>query len=270
MLVSSPLLGSGLAASGLASSWAASGLAASQAGPDGTPRLVQQAVCDKLSGLHIAQAITAALFARERTGHGQHVEVSMLDATVAFLWPDVMQNQTLLDPSLQRDARPGWPQALPSADGWLLISTITDPQFHAACRALGLAELAQDPHFARLEERSGRVAEVRERFSAATEALSSAELCARLEREDVPHAVVCPLDGIASDPQLAHNGALIETQHPSLGPMRSAGPVAHFSRTPEAAGVAAPELGAHNDEILGELGVSTQEIAELRGAGTLR
>ena len=117
---------------------AASGLCAIQADPDGTPRLVGTLVCDKVTALTAAQAITAALFARERTGRGQKLEVAMLDAAVAFNWVEGMYNQAFVEPADPAPDYAALGRLWPVKDGHVACSALQDIEFRAL-RAL-LAE----------------------------------------------------------------------------------------------------------------------------------
>ena len=120
---------------------ALSGMAASQADPrTGVPELVRNIVADKATALVAAQAITAALFARERGAGGQHVRLAMLDATIAFLWPDVMQSQTFLGPGATPPASlAGFLSVRRTADGFMTIFAIAGPRSSRACAARSAA-----------------------------------------------------------------------------------------------------------------------------------
>ncbi len=241
-------------------------MAACQSDDDGTPRLVQNAVCDKLTGLQTAQAITAALFARERGAGGQHVEISMLDAPVSFLWMDAMQNHVYLDGDETPPPR-SWPKGLATSDGHVLVSAITDPHFAGICRALGAAELARDERFAKLAQRSKHLREMNEAFRSRAQAFSTEELCRRLEAEDAPHAAVTALEGLAEHAQVVANGTLVVRTNDDCGRMRVARPVEQMEATPSSIRFDAPLLGEHTDEVLAELGIAADERAALRSKG---
>ena len=128
----------------------------------GLPGLLSSTVCDKLTALTAAQALTAALFARERDGQGRHVEVSMLDATLAFQWVDAMYNQVFLD-----DAPVGFPEMgitlkpYATADGMVAVMMPQQAEFVALCHALGRPDVAQDARFSSPQARSRHPAELR-------------------------------------------------------------------------------------------------------------
>jgi len=245
---------------------AVSGVASSQG--DERPVLIRNAVCDKVSGLQMAQAITAALFARERGAGGQHVRVSMLDAAVAFLWADALQLHTYLDGEAYGRERPV-PRVLATSDGHVLVSSITDPLFRAACRALDLTELEDDPRFASLVERSGRMEELLQIFEERTRRITTEEVSARFDAQEAAYAVTTSVEDIVRHPQVETNGTITELVHPECGRMQLPRPVERFERTPSTIRCLAPLLGEHSDEVLAEIGVSDDELASLRKAGVL-
>ena len=173
------------------------------------PELVRNIVADKATALVAAQAITAALFARERGAGGQHVRLAMLDATIAFLWPDVMQAQTFLGPGATPPASlAGFLSVRRTADGFMTIFAIADAEFAGLCRALGRPELTLDERF---RDTAGRMrhADALARHPRRGDALaqSTASLCARLAAEDVPHAPVNRLETLHEDAQVARQCA---------------------------------------------------------------
>ncbi len=249
-----------------------SGVAAHQANPEtGTPEFVRNIICDKGTALATAQAITAALLARERGAGGQHLKLSMLHAAIAFLWPDGMQNWTYLgeSDSAPLGARASLPAIRQTADGFITLTAINDGEFQRLCRALGRSELVADPRFADAGSRARNAAALHEIVNPITRALPTAELAKRLAAEDVPHAVINTPEYIHEDPQVTANELLVEVEHPTAGRMRLPRPVGDFEATPTSLRRPAPRLGEHAEEILGELGLPAAEIAALREAGVL-
>ncbi len=250
---------------------ALSGMADSQADPEtGAPELVRNIVCDKVTAWCAAQAITAALFARERGAGGQHVKLSMLDASVAFLWPDSMQGHTYLGEGATAPAHlAGFLSVRRTADGYMTIFAIADAEFAGLCRAVERPDLIGDSRFADTTARMKNADALARVLDEATGRRTTAELCARLEAEDVPHAPVNRLAELHADPQVVENGLVLEIEHPAAGRLRTPRPVARFARTPAAVRCAAPSLGEHGAEILAELGVSAAEIEALQSDGVV-
>ena len=250
---------------------AISGMAASQADPKtGEPELVRNIVCDKVTAVTAAQAITAALFARERGAGGQHVRLSMLDTAVAFLWPDTMQSYTFLGEGVTPPAPlAGLLSVRQTKDGHMTIFAISDAEFGGLCRALDCPELIDDARFADVTVRTRNAEVLAELLDRATGAHTTAELCARLEVEDVPHAEVTSLESLHRHPQVIENRLLVESEHPHAGRTRTPRPVASFEATPATLRRPAPALGEHTDELLAELGLPEGEIHELHEEGVL-
>jgi len=246
---------------------ATAGFAASQADGDGRPELVHNSLVDKVTGLVAAQAITAALLARERGAGGQHVHLNMLDAGVAFLWIDVMQHRTFVGD--ERAHKNQWPRLLRTRDGYLMISLVQDAMFAAAARALGDEALAHDARFERAAARMTNLAALCDELERRTSRRATDELCEALREHDVPHAPVTALEEVEALDQVLWNETLIVSEHPASGPVRQARPVARFDATPASVRRLAPALGEHTGEVLGELGMTEDEIAALRRDGVV-
>jgi crotonobetainyl-CoA:carnitine CoA-transferase CaiB-like acyl-CoA transferase len=248
-----------------------SGMAALQADPaDGRPRFVRNIVCDKSTALTTAQAITAALYARERGAPGQHLRISMLDAAIAFLWPDGAQDQTLVGLEPRGAAASALtPQIRDTADGWLTFNFVQDHEFKGLARALERPDLLDDERFADPASRARNAAALHDLVNELTRTHATAELAARLRAEDVPFALVNRVEDLANDPQVVASGVLVESEHPRAGRMRTPRPVPQFERTPCAVRHPAPGLGEHSAEILAELGLDRAQIEALQAKGVL-
>lgn len=252
---------------------ALSGLAAIQGDrATGRPRMVRTVVPDKLTAVTAAQAITAALLARERTGEGQHVRLAMLDAMISFLWPEGMMRYTFVREGETREA-PRTPQVrdlvFETADGFITAGTVSDREWAGFARAAGHPEWIDDPRFA---TGTARVTNWDERLGLMQDVLrtgTSDEWLARLDAEQVPCGPILRRADLLTHPQIAANALIVETDHPAAGRVRQTRPAARFERTPAEIRRQAPTLGQHTDEVLQELGLAAGEIDALRDAGTI-
>ena len=250
---------------------ALSGLTTIQAGSDSErPRLVRTILPDKLTSVVAAQAVTAALLARAKTGKGQHVRLSMLDAVLNFLWASDMGGQTYLDRSLSNQAAASFIDLIyETKDGYITASTMGDKEWAALARAFNRPELLEDPRF---KTSALRDRHVNERLSLIQDELKSRttqEWLEILEREEVPCAPALTRNQVLKHPQIIASEVLKEYQHPVAGRVRQARVAARFEGTPPADPQGAPRLGEHNRQILAELGYSEDEIDDLRDAGAI-
>jgi crotonobetainyl-CoA:carnitine CoA-transferase CaiB-like acyl-CoA transferase len=248
---------------------AASGLASVQSDPrTGEPALFRTLLCDKTTAYTVAQAITAALYARA-TGRaeGQHIEVAMLDTAIAFMWPDSAMDAVLLDDDATRSPTIASNYAMTRlADGFAAASPVTDSEFRGLCAALGCPEVADDPRFTDVMARMANVDAMAATLIDAAASCTVADFTARAVEHDVPASKVTALEEIHDDPQVVHNGVFVERVHPMAGRMREPRPAARLSATPQAVGALAPSFGEHSDEIAGELGL---DPVALRAAGVI-
>jgi len=250
---------------------ALSGLTTVQAGSDAErPRLVRTILPDKLTAVTVAQALTAALLARERGAPGQHVRVSMLDSVVAFLWPSDMASQTFVGGEIpQQEAASFIDLVYETADGYVSVAVQTDREWAALARALDRPGWLEDPRFATPALRQENIDE---RLALTQEVLrtrATDEWLARLEREGVPCAPVLTRGAMISHPQIEANATVGEHAHPQAGRVREARPAARFSATAPERRRGAPLLGEHTDEVLAEAGYAAEAIAALRAAGAI-
>jgi len=244
---------------------ALSGLAEIQTDRDtGRPRMVRTIIADNTTALTAAQAITAALFARERSGQGQHVRIAMLDAMIAYLWPEAMPSLTFVgderDPS---EGEIGPDLVFATQDRYITAAALSDDEWAGMCRALNRQDLIDDPRFNTAGARSRNAVERRGIMAAELEKWPANEILPRLLDNDVPAAPVLSRFELLQDSQVQENHILEEYQSMTFGKVRQPRPAARFDRTPADVRELAPLLGADNAVILSELGYSGDDIARL-------
>jgi crotonobetainyl-CoA:carnitine CoA-transferase CaiB-like acyl-CoA transferase len=248
------------------------GLAANQADPDDSiPTFLRQTAADKVTALYATQAITAALFARAQGRGGQHVELSMADAVVSFLWADAAGNEVLMDSdhSLNSSFVAGF-RPMRFLDGWGIVTPTSDHDFAGMCRALDVAGF-DDPRIATVAERLKNrdvLAPIMDMCYALAANLTMEQATERFERERVPFAMILTPDELTRDPHAVAVGLFVERDHPVVGRTRIPRHPAQFCGTPAALAGNAPTLGEHTDEILVELGLGDQ-IEPLRIGGVI-
>ncbi|MBC8340854.1 MAG: CoA transferase [Proteobacteria bacterium] len=231
------------------------------------PDLVRHALIDKAVSYTTAQAITAALFARERGAGGQKISIPMLDVGLAFFFPDGMMKHTFLgDGILEGPALYDRYRLTETSDGHVITWTGGDNEWHALFRAVGRPELCDDPRYATARERVDNMEELGRILYDEFQQVTSAEIIERMGDEDVPGGPVLSLDEVFENPQILHNGRVTEREHETAGRMRDCAPAAQFSGTTTEQQPIAPLRGEHSDEILAELGYDADGIAALRQA----
>ena len=236
----------------------------------GRPHMVRTIVPDKTTSVTAAQAITAALFARERSGKGQHIRLAMLDTMVAYLWPEASSPLTFLED--ERD--PARLLAAPdlifaTTDGYITAGAVSDSEWAGMCRAFGREDLIDDPRFNTASARVQNRAERRTIMNREIAKWPTAEILARLDRETVPAAPVLGRSEVIEDAQVMENRILEVRDDPELGPVRQPRPAARFTETPAEIRSMAPRLGADNAAILAELGYGEAEVSRLGETGVL-
>jgi crotonobetainyl-CoA:carnitine CoA-transferase CaiB-like acyl-CoA transferase len=242
---------------------AASGLAAA-IGTNDEPAFVPSLIGDKVCGLALTAAVTAALFRRERTGTGQLVEVPMLETVTAFNSIEMLGGHAFVPPigpsgyKRMKERRPvrtkdGWLTMLPySGDNWcLFFETVGHPQCIEEFQV-------RDP-----VARASNIDRIYNRMSEIGLTRTTAEWEALLLSIDVPHAAFAKLTDVAEQPHLKAVGMFMDIDHPTEGKIRQARPPAKFSESPASVRRVAPRLGEHTREVLREVGYPEAEIDSL-------
>ena len=244
---------------------ALSGLASVQGGSDADrPRLVRTILPDKLTAITSAQAITAALLARSRTGIGQHVRLSMIDAVVAFLWSSDMGAQTYIGREVSQQRAASFIDLIyETSDGYMSVAVMTNVQWAALTGALGRPEWLEDTRFASPELRDLNINDRLVLIQSVLVTRPTAEWMRLLDEAGVPCAPVLSRRDMIHHPQVEATGIVVETDHPQAGRLRQARNAARFSVTEAEHRNGAPLLGQNSEEILSEVGYSPAEILAL-------
>jgi crotonobetainyl-CoA:carnitine CoA-transferase CaiB-like acyl-CoA transferase len=242
----------------------------SQAGTN-RPQMIRTIVADKTTAVITAQAVSSALYAREKTGRGDHIRVAMLDAMLSYLWPEGMMQYTVVGAETRAPDPNDRPDLIfKTQDGYMTAGTISDSEWQGFCRATGDPELAKDERFRTPAGRSvnatARINKMQEYFGQHT----TSEWLARLDAEDVPCAPVLRRHEIVTNEQVAARGIIEELEQPTVGRVRQPKPAARFEERASAIGGPAPRIGEHTQEILQSLAFSDDEITEMVSSKVVR
>ncbi len=236
------------------------------------PKMVRTIIPDKVSALTTAQAITAALLARERgDGSGQHIQVAMVDATIAFLWPEGLGGLTIVgNEENVRRGQLAQDLIFETKDGYITCGAVSDSEWEGLCLALDRNDWMNDERF---NTPYGRVKNAKSRLEGMADVLkskTSADWLERLESHDVPCAPVLSRPEILENEQIKANELIFQYEHPGLGQIRQPRPGARFSESDIQTESIAPSLGEHTDEVLKELGLDEESIASLIDSGVVQ
>ena len=221
----------------------------------GRPNMIRIILADKVSALTAAQAVSSALFHRERYGEGQHIKISMLEATIAFFWPEGMSGLTYAEN--ETDVRKTFSSIdliYETKDGYLTISVISDKEWKGICEALERQELITDERFKSSLARRRNAEERREVIGEEVSKRSSAELLQILDANDVPCAPLLDRAELMEHPQIVESETVLRESYKGFGEVRQARPAARFQLTESSLRLPAPKLGQHSREILESLG----------------
>lgn len=230
----------------------------------GRPGMFRIIIADKISALTAAQAISSALFHRERKGEGQHIKLSMLDATIAFFWPEGMSGLTFAEK--ETDHKKSFSSIdliYETSDGYITMSTVSDKEWAGFCSAVDRPELVSDARFATALARRKNIVARREIAGAEIAKRPTQELLQILDAQDVPCAPILSRQELLDHPQIVAGGTVNRQQIEGFGEVRQANPAAQFQLTESSLRLPAPKLGQHSLEILVELGYSESERNEL-------
>jgi crotonobetainyl-CoA:carnitine CoA-transferase CaiB-like acyl-CoA transferase len=229
-------------------------------------------VADLTAGLFLAQGILVALIERERSGRGQWVHTSLLQAMVTML--DFQAARWLIDGEIPPQAGNDHPTGIPTgvfttADGHINIAASGQVMYRRLCEAIGATHLLDDARFKSMAERSRNRKAMNEELDKVLVTRPSAEWIEILNKAGVPSGPILNVKQVFEDPQVQHLGLAQPVRHSERGEIRVQGLPATLSRTPGAVRRGAPVHGEHTDEILAEIGYSREEIATLHRDGVV-
>ena len=251
-----------------------SGITALQGGKaeDGSDQFsfVRQLMCDKLTAYTVAQAATAALVARHHTGEGQHIDISMLHACLAFMWPDGMMHQTLLDDdAIDLPPMSETYQTVNTKDGAVAASALTDDHWDAILALLDREDLKTDPRFESLPARMANLGEVMSVLKDGALHLTVDEVMQAFEAADIPSAKCERRTTLTANVQIQAIGALETYVTDNLGKLTAPTPPALFAGAPTSLAEPSPNLGQHSRAIMEELDFDTETISTMSDSGAL-
>lgn len=234
-----------------------SSMAATQ--DEDTPQLVTNVLPDKLTSMSLTQGILAALVQRGRTGRGDHVEVTMLDTAISFLWPDMMQADTFVDApppagKVERNTRVA--QILRAGDGkWLICTATTNSQWAQLCRTIGQPEWIEK--FPGLDDRREARTTINDQLTAMFQDSTRDQVLTLFSDADIPCGPLNTVEEMLTDPQVQANDVIREVERPGLGIVREPAPHVRIGTEPwQPTRLGAPRLGEHTEEVLAELGLN--------------
>jgi crotonobetainyl-CoA:carnitine CoA-transferase CaiB-like acyl-CoA transferase len=247
-----------------------SGVAALMSEIAGEPRYAPTILADKTTALSLVAAVSAALYAREKTGRGQFVEVPMFESMVAFVLAEHLFGHAFEPPMGKLGytrVLGSWRRPYRTKDGYLCMMAYTEQQWRKFWTMIGRPELGDDPRFCSIAARSHNVVALYELAGACLADRTTDEWLRLLRELEIPSAPVSSLDAVMADPQLAATGFFKHATHPSEGEILFTDLPVRFSDGAATAERLQPRLGEHSLDVLREAGLSENEISALIGSG---
>jgi crotonobetainyl-CoA:carnitine CoA-transferase CaiB-like acyl-CoA transferase len=246
------------------------GVAAAQGRGD-QPAFMRTLLCDKITGYTACQAVTSALFMRERVGEGQHLDLSMIDSGLFFIFLDGFQNDTLLSDDHERG-----PLLIDilydpwlCSDGSVIISLGSYEIQRRFLTAIDMSQLLEDPRFDSFENQIRNIRELKALVAPRCAALTCDDMVDRLRLADVPCAKLMTREEVLSQEQLAANGTVEIYDHPVAGLSRRVLSPPLFGGERLEAGRGAPTHGQHTDSVLQSFGLSDERVQHLRNKAVI-
>lgn len=233
----------------------------------GRPQMFRIIIADKVTALTASQAITSALFHRERAGQGQHIKLSMLDAMLAFFWPEGMAGMTYAEQEFDvRKIQGVMDLIYETKDRYITAGAVSDKEWQGLCRAIQREDLIDDERFATSTNRFFNADERKKITAVEIKKFTSDEILDRLKAEDVPCALLLERTELLDHEQIISNDSILRLDFPGFGEVRQARPAARFDKSPAHVRAPAPKLGEHTRSILASLGYDEAEQQRLTDA----
>lgn len=236
----------------------------------GRPQMFRIIIADKVTAITAAQAISTALYAREKSGEGQHVRLSMLDAMLSLFWPEGMAGLTYADQEFDvRRYQGAMDLIYETQDRFITAGAISDSEWEGMCRALNREDLIDHPNFKTAQGRFTHNSERKDITAEEIKKWSSDEILARFDQEGVPCAPIIDRSELLDHEQVLANGSVDRLHFEEFGEVRQARHPARFDKTPASVSRPAPRLGEHGREVLAAIGYDAAAIDALVRAGTV-
>jgi crotonobetainyl-CoA:carnitine CoA-transferase CaiB-like acyl-CoA transferase len=236
----------------------------------GTPKMFRVVIADKVTSLTAAQAISSALYARERTAKGQHIKLSMLDSVIAFFWPEGMSGLVFKENEFDVRKLQGSQDLIYEAkDRYITAGAVSDAEWTGMCNALNMQQLINDERFATSAARVINAEERKKITGQEIKKWQSNDILSRFQEEGVPSAPLLDRMELMNHEQIIKNQTILRQEYEGFGEVRQARPAAHFEDTPSEISRPAPKLGEHGEEILNSIGISESVRKKLVNEGKI-
>ena len=236
----------------------------------GTPKMFRVVIADKVTSLTAAQAISSALYARERTAKGQHIKLSMLDSVIAFFWPEGMSGLVFKENEFDVRKLQGSQDLIYEAkDRYITAGAVSDAEWAGMCNALNMQQLINDERFATSAARVINAEERKKITGQEIKKWQSNDILSRFQEEGVPSAPLLDRMELMNHEQIIRNQTILRQEYEGFGEVRQARPAAHFEDTPSEISRPAPKLGEHGEEILNSIGISESVRKKLVDEGKI-
>ena len=249
-----------------------SGLMSLTGEPDGMPMRVGFSLVDLFTGMMAYGSIMTALYYRQETGKGQWVEAALLDGQVAAMsYHAAAYMATGVVPDRMGSGHPSIVpyQSFPASDGFFILGVANQGLWQRFCGAIGRTDLMDDPRFATADDRVAHRSECVQTLSEIFQDNTAAHWVEVIGDAGVPCGPINRVDDVVNDAQVRARNMVVDIPHPNVPDLRVAGSPLKLTETPPSIRHHPPLLGQHNDEVLGELGYSSKDIARLKESGVI-